>query len=135
MGDQPGLSRADRFIPSRRPYALLGGSFRPDGSSFVVDAIWGGRKRGRTTVTVGTLRLWTPRRPGPTTFEELLAVADMRYGGAWHRQWDGSRLLVEPTHPLTPAGYVEVADKLDNILHGLPHVPDGWDGWYYRAGS
>ncbi|MGL5816618.1 MAG: hypothetical protein ACRCYR_03575, partial [Phycicoccus sp.] len=91
------LVKQPRWAPSQRPYAILRGSAWPTGGSWIVRALWAGRKRGVTTVTVGTLNLWNHQtRDTPDTLDAALAAADMRYGGEWHHQWDGETLLVEP---------------------------------------
>lgn len=124
------------WAPSQRPYAV-----RPDTQTWdrargwvTVQALWAGRKRGRITVTIGHLKLWSQFETF-TTLEEALARADTRYGGDWLAAWDGSTLLAEPSHPLTPAEHAALAAVLADYLRGLPSVPDGWLGWFYRETS
>lgn len=129
------LVQQNRWAPSQRPYAIDRNTARIDRGGWTVNALWVGRKRGATTITTGTLHLFTAAltTPNPAaTLDDALATADMRYGGDWAHQWDGQRLLVNPNDHLTPAQVAEFYDWLDARLAALPAVPVGYEGWYYR---
>lgn len=130
------LIRTERPAPSKTPYAILPSTFQPvpHGVGKVADAIWMGRKRGKTTVSIGTLRFWWQKGGCPTpdsTLEECKTKADSRYGGKCHARWDGEHLWVDPAHPLTPEQQVIVSKMLDEHLTDFPSLPEGYDGWYY----
>lgn len=124
--------KRDIWAPSQRPYAIDRASAKKNGHRLTVRALWAGRKRQQTTITLGELSLWAPGRVFATV-DAALADADTRYGGDWHALWDGTNILIEPRHPLGPDAAVVLAATLDGVLKAVPEVPDGWDGWYYRA--
>lgn len=118
-----GLVKLDKFTPSRRPYALSPVAYTVSHGCLYVDAIWAGRKNGRTTASFG--HLWG-RYP---SIEEFIEKIDMRYGGTSFAKWDGETLI-------TPSGVTETlhaqyVDMLDAALRAFPAVPEGYDGWYY----
>lgn len=129
------LTRSGKFTPSKRPYAFtdVPGSDR-------MEAVWFGRKNGRLIVTTGDYHVWAQHFEGgrivgldlSLPLDERLAHADTRYGGNWHHQWNGERLLSEPRHLLDPAGSSEMAHRLEKILKAAPEVPAGMEGWFYR---
>lgn len=125
------LERTERPVVSRTPYAIDRSSARQAEFWWTVDALWLGRKNGRTTVMFGTLNLY-PERNGsrPACLEDALAVADGRYGGAWHAKFDGEHLLVNPTFPLTPAEQAKLIARLEQALDSFPAPPVEFDGWF-----
>lgn len=131
-----GLVKLSNLAPSQRPYAIHVPSFELEAPGrATVEVVWLGRKKGRTTITAGSLYLFSFQHLF-VSLADALEHADMRYGGTWMHQWDGHNLLVEPTHPLAPAAHTATAERLDAILSSLPSLPTGqWDGWYYRRTS
>lgn len=126
-----GLIQREKFTPSARPYA-----FRPsDDEPFpTMDAIWFGRKRGATIVTLGRYRFGDYRLGAvlPDTFEAAVAVTDTQYGGEWFWQWNGDSLLQNPKFLLDPQEAARTAEYLDAVLQAAPAVPAGFIGWFYR---
>jgi hypothetical protein len=130
------MIREDRFLISRRPYAVDLSSLRgdtaptPNGrrpSSFDgrINAVWFRRKQGTTAACIGTL--WDLQYPTPadaTAF--LLAHEDGRYGGDCEGRWDGDSywgnvtLTVQEQHLAT----------LRPMLAAYPAIPAGYDGWW-----
>ncbi|OZC55076.1 hypothetical protein CH289_07745 [Rhodococcus sp. RS1C4] len=96
-----------------------------------MDALWAGRKDGKTIATLGTYHL-TKMDGVERSYADMLAVADTRYGGLWKWIWDGERLLCSPDHLLTVSETDAMNEQLDAYLRAFPDVPEGWDGWYYR---
>ena len=121
-----GLVRLDKFAPSKRPYALRRESFETTDWGYAsVEAVWPGRKNGRTTASFGHLGTH-----GPRSFDEFIEKIDMRYGGTSYAKWDGDTLI-------TPSGvtqklHQQYVEMLDAALNNFPAVPDGYEGWYYR---
>tara|TARA_R110001606_G_scaffold297277_1_gene445035 strand:- start:9333 stop:9728 length:396 start_codon:yes stop_codon:yes gene_type:complete len=125
------LIKRDKFTPSLKPYA-----FKPDSREFgyggrTLEALWAGRKRGGTIVTLGTYHMTAMDRI-ERSYEDWLAVADTRYGGLWQHIWDGEKLLSNPDNTPSLAEADALSERLDAVLQGFPRVPDGWDGWYFR---
>ncbi|BAL87184.1 hypothetical protein AMIS_19640 [Actinoplanes missouriensis 431] len=100
------MIREDRFLLSRRPYAVDLGSLhvREIGEGYTtstVSAIWFRRRRGETVAVYG--HLWDHQNPpARSAIEFLERHDDGRYGGRAEARWDGSTLWA----PETP---VEVA--------------------------
>lgn len=128
------MIRDERFLISRRPYAIDLGSLRTvehdrdDGSHYYsgrVDAVWYRRRQGVTVACIGTLWDYQDVQPedGRTFLEHH---EDGRYGGDCVGRWDGT-------------GYwgTEVPDVqkqhlavLRPMLAAYPVIPEGYDGWW-----
>lgn len=121
-----GLVKLDKFSPSKRPYAFRWETFSINGWGLAsVEAIWPGRKNGRTTASYGHL---TGRHATP---EEFIEQVDMRYGGYSIGKWDGENLITDQSRAMRYCS--SLAEQLDIILRGFPAVPDDYEGWFYRA--
>ena len=89
------MIREDRFLISRKPYAVDLASFRTmerepgrNWAWYTIDAVWFRRRRGETVACVGTLRDIVDD-PAPATVEEFLhRFDDGRYGGDTEGRWD-----------------------------------------------
>lgn len=112
------LVKIDKFAPSQRPYALHRETFRVDQHGCArVEAVWAGRKNGVTTTTVGSL--WDY---GPKTLVEFVDTIDMRYGGTWIAQWDGSALLT--ANPMIHTVQLQtIAALSQDLARFFPHRP------------
>lgn len=115
--------------PSARPYALNPETFRLGGASHTIEALWLGRKDGKTRVSLGTLRLYALGNQRPKTLEDYFDVADPRYGGDPLYIWNGSSLWTDPSVPWSPSYHDKIVSKLDDVLNWLPEVPEGYIGW------
>lgn len=125
------LIHTNSAAPSARPYALNPDTFQLGGASHTIEAIWLGRKNGRTRVSLGKLRLFAKAADGPRprTLEDYYDVADSRYGGEPRHIWDGTSLWTDPSVPWDPNYHRKIVDKLDDVLNWLPEVPSGYVGW------
>lgn len=125
------MIREERFLISRRPYAIDLGSLRPTGSNFWrLDAVWFRRRRGITVACIGYLH--DLQNPPPTTTAEFLARADDgRYGGHCEGRWDGQRYW-GAQEPEIAAAHLAL---LRPMLERFPAVPAGFDGWWTFAGG
>ncbi|MFJ3507833.1 hypothetical protein [Streptomyces luteogriseus] len=127
------MIREDRFLISRKPYAVDLASFRTmerepgrNWTWYTVDAVWFRRRRGETVACIGTLRDIVDD-PAPATAEEFLRrFDDGRYGGDTEGRWDGESYW----------GNVTLAEQerhlaiLRPMLANYPALPDGYDGWW-----
>jgi hypothetical protein len=121
-----GLVKLGKFAPSKTPYALHPRAWYVDNHGFIrVQAIWAGRKNGRTTASIGELS-----DLGSTTFEEFVENVDMRYGGEYEGRWDGERLITP--QPVTPTRYKSLTSILIEVLGTFPKPAFNYEGWYYR---
>lgn len=120
-----GLVRLDKFTPSKRPYALDLGAYTRSHNRLHINAIWAGRKDGRTTASFGSLSAY-----GIETVEELIEKIDMRWGGDSFAKWDGD-ILITPSG-VTQKLHQQYVEMLGAALNNFPAVPDGYEGWYYR---
>lgn len=133
--------------PSSNPYAFRLGEIefsdlqRRDGSWLkpsggVVPALWLGRKNGQTTVSLGTLSIFSESWSNPLSYddspEELLAKADMRYGGSWRQKLVGDTLWMNPNHMLSVEDQIEVTAYLRSVLDDPESLPEGWTGWFRK---
>lgn len=125
------MIREDRFVLSRRPYAVDLDSLRVaeigEGyTTATVDAIWFRRRRGETVAVYG--ELWDHQNPPPQSAAEFLARHDDgRYGGRALARWDGSTLWA-PETPFETAAKRQAT--LQRALTDFPDVPAGHDGWW-----
>ncbi|MBB3752471.1 hypothetical protein FHT44_004983 [Mycolicibacterium sp. BK634] len=123
------LTRRDKFAASQSPYALDPNTFDVSERGLSsVTAIWAGRKNGRTTASFGTL---VGEHNKHASFEEFVAKVDMRYGGTYEGKWDGRTLITESALP--ELRRLELINLLDGVLSRFPLVPEGYEGWFYRA--
>ena len=127
------MIREDRFLISRKPYAVDLASFRTmerepgrNWAWYTIDAVWFRRRRGETVACVGTLRDIVDD-PAPATVEEFLhRFDDGRYGGDTEGRWDsesywGTGTLADQEQHLA---------ILRPMLANYPALPDGYDGWW-----
>lgn len=119
------MFREDRFLISRRLYAVDLDSLRTGDGDATLDAVWFRRKNGITAACTG--RLWDIQRPEPADVAEFLArLDDGRYGGTCHGRWDGASYW----------GNVTLAEQerhlavLRPMLANYPAIPGGHDGWW-----
>lgn len=117
----------DRFVLSRRPYAVKLDSLRSDEHHFArMDAVWFRRRNGVTYACAGTL--WDLQRPVPRDAADFLARHDDgRYGGEAEARWDGKTLWAPEKSEDQRADYLAV---LRPMLDNYPACPDGFDGWW-----
>lgn len=125
------MIREDRFLLSRRPYAvdLESLQVREIGEGYTtstVTAIWFRRRRGETVAVYG--HLWDHQNPPSLSAHEFLARHDDgRYGGRALARWDGSTLWA----PETPYEVASLRHAvLLRALTNYPEVPDGYNGWW-----
>jgi hypothetical protein len=128
------MIREDRFLISRKPYAVDLGSLRGrieihgDGRTSYygrLDAVWFRRRRGVTISCIGTL--WNIQNSEPSSAEEFLSrYDDGRYGGDCEGRWDGESYW----------GHVTLEQQerhlaiLRPMLDGYPDLPEGYSGWW-----
>ncbi|WP_030975190.1 hypothetical protein [Streptomyces sp. NRRL S-1824] len=118
------MIREDRFLISRRPYAIDLASLI-DGPVSAVTAVWFRRKQGATVACIGNL--WDTQRPTPKDVAEFLARhTDGRYGGTCEGRWDGEHYW-GAQKPDTIAEHLEL---LRPMLANYPAIPAGYDGWW-----
>jgi hypothetical protein len=127
------MIREDRFLISRKPYAVdLASLRRTEGQPgntwawYTVDAVWFRRRNGITIACIGDLHTIIDD-PAPSDAAEFLErYTDGRYGGDCHGRWDGIgywgnvSLDVQRQH-LT---------VLQPMLAAYPAIPPGYDGWW-----
>lgn len=130
------LNRTDSAAPSRRPYALNPDTFELRDIGASVEAVWLGRKDGRTRISRGTLRLYPEKRgQRPSSLSDFLSCADSRYGGKAEVIWDGEHLWTDPVLRLDPDAQKQAITELDRMLDELPDVPPDYDGWFRLEGT
>jgi hypothetical protein len=123
--------REDRFLISRRPYAVDLSSLTVDEPGPLgwcwghVNAVWFRRKNGVTAACVGTMRNYQRPAPGDIT-EFLTEFTDGRYGGNCEGRWDGTGYW-GAENPETIAAHLEL---LRPMLAAYPAIPAGYDGWW-----
>jgi hypothetical protein len=128
--------REDRFLISRKPYAVDLSSLRgelkasPQGRRPTyydgrIDAVWFRRKQGVTAAYIGTL--WDLQDAEPADGAAFLtAHTDGRYGGDCDGRWDGTSywgnvpLTVQEQHLAI----------LRPMLANYPDLPPLYDGWW-----
>lgn len=128
------MIREDRFLISRKPYAVDLASLRvqerprQDGSSFYtgrINAVWFRRRNGVTVACIGSL--WDHQDDKPTDGAAFLAAHDDgRYGGDCDGRWDGTSYW----------GNVTLAEQerhlavLRPMLANFPEAPAGYSAWW-----
>ena len=132
------MIRDDRFLISRRPFAVDLSSLKADqeqrdnrvllqGS---VNAVWYRRKDKVTRACVGKLDLWAHYLKELVDLSDpravLAADLDGRYGGDTHGRWDGENYW--------GAQKPDVIEKhltlLRPMIDSYPAVPKGYDAWW-----
>ena len=133
------MIREDRFLISRRPYAVDLSSLRgtrtdtPNGRNPYfydgrIDAVWFRRKNGVTAACIGTL--WDLQYPEPADAAQFLQQHDDgRYGGDCDGRWDGENYWGAQKPEITERHL----DLLRPMLANYPAIPAGYDGWYRFA--
>ncbi|WP_431781753.1 hypothetical protein [Streptomyces chumphonensis] len=133
------MIREDRFVISRRPYAvdldslhLTQDGERYDGApiyTVTLAAVWFRRRNKLTVACVGHLRDIQSGDAPADAAEFLARHDDGRYGGDCHGRWDGTGYwgAQEP----------EVIEQhlalLRPMLANFPAIPPGYDGWWRFA--
>ena len=132
------MIRDDRFLISRRPYAIdlstIGGTQQARGNliafSGTARAVWYRRQNGVLKACIGSLDLWSHYLPERLDLDDprgvLSANLDGRYGGKCEGRWDGQRYW-GAQEPDVMAAHLEV---LRPMLANYPIVPEGYDGWW-----
>jgi hypothetical protein len=128
--------RDDRFLISRRPYAVDLGSLQgerinsPQGRNPYlfdgrINAVWFRRRNGVTVACLG--ELWDLQYPEPADAVQFLRQhEDGRYGGRCEARWDG-RGYWGAEQPDVAAEHLEL---LRPMLANYPALVDGYDGWW-----
>lgn len=126
------MIREDRFLISRRPYAVDLSSLRTEPSPGAtsrwwchIDAVWFRRRQGVTVACIGTLRDLQDTAPGDAA-EFLARHTDGRYGGDCEGRWDGIGYW-GAQEPDVIAAHLEL---LRPMLDNFPAIPAGYDGWW-----
>ncbi len=126
------MIRTDRFLISKRPYAVDLTSLTvedpgPRGWCWGhVNAVWFRRKQGVTTAHIGTLRNF--QRPAPRDVHEFLTeFTDGRYGGDCEGRWDGTGYWGAER----PEDIEQHLAILRPMLAAYPAIPPGYDGWWH----
>ncbi|MDP4501033.1 hypothetical protein [Nonomuraea turcica] len=127
------MIREDKFVISRRPYAVDLSSLRlteEQGHAGLfwrgrVDAVWFRRRKGVTVACIGIL--WDSQHERPADAAAFLrAHDDGRYGGDCDGRWDGASYWGNVT--------LDVQEQhlaiLWPMLANYPELPAGWSGWW-----
>lgn len=130
------MIREDRFLISRKPYAVDLSSLRgsrtqtPQGRNEYyfggrIDAVWFRRRRGETVACIG--ELWDLQYPEPADAVQFLTQhADGRHGGDCIGRWDGESYWGNVTLDQQEQHLAILRPMLANY----PAVPEGFDGWW-----
>lgn len=125
------MIREDRFVISRRPYAVDLSSLTVGEPSVLgwcssrVNAVWFRRRAGVTVACVGNLR--DSLYPAPKTAIECVErFDDGRYGGECEGRWDGERYWGAQRPDVIEAHLA----LLKPMLANFPEIPAGFDGWW-----
>lgn len=128
------MIREDRFLISRKPYAVDLSSLRGSVKTYEngrtsyrgrIDAVWFRRRRGETVACIGDL--WDFQDTEPANARQFLERhTDGRYGGDCHGRWDGTSYWGNVT--------LEQQEQhlaiLRPMLANYPAIPSGYDGWW-----
>lgn len=119
------MIREDRFLISRKPYAVDLSTLRTEHGWSTVDAAWFRRKQGVTVSCIGNLH--TIQDPAPADAAEFLRrYDDGRYGGHCEGRWDGDGYWGN----VTLAVQEQHLAVLRPMLANCPAIPPGYDGWW-----
>jgi hypothetical protein len=123
------VKRSDKFLISKRPYAVDLSSLRTTNRASYYDcritAVWFRRRRGDTVACIGTL--WDFQDELPATGIEMLERHDDgRYGGNCAGRWDGTGYWGAEELD-KQAAHLEI---LKPMLEHYPATPEGFDGWW-----
>ncbi|MEW2415272.1 hypothetical protein AB0953_16375 [Streptomyces sp. NPDC046866] len=130
------MIREDRFLISRKPYAVDLGSLHgsrmetPQGRNDYyfdgrIGAVWFRRRNGMTVACIG--ELWDLQYPEPASARAFLEQhEDGRYGGDCQGRWDGVGYW-GAERPEIVAQHLAV---LQPMLANYPALPPGYDGWW-----
>ncbi|WP_329217395.1 hypothetical protein [Streptomyces microflavus] len=130
------MRRTDRFLISRKPFAVDLGSLRgertdtPQGRNPYcydgrINAVWFRRRHGITVACIGDL--WDLQHPEPADGRQFLEQHDDgRYGGDCHGRWDGESYWGNVTLEEQQRHLV----ILQPMLANYPAIPEGYDGWW-----
>lgn len=133
------MIREDRFLISRKPYAIDLDSLQvgePTDSGHywaMVNAVWfrrhskgyGEDRRIVTVACIGTLRNLQDDKPADAR-AFLAAYTDGRYGGDCQGRWDGTGYWGAEK----PEVVEEHLALLRPMLANYPAIPHGYDGWW-----
>lgn len=127
------MHREDKFLISRKPYAVDLGSFRrteraPDKTWawYTVNAVWFRGRKTKPVACIGDLHTIIDD-PAPADATEFLErYTDGRYGGDCHGRWDGTGYWGAEDLD-TQAQHLAI---LRPMLANYPALPDGYDGWW-----
>src|SRR6266542_496740 len=119
------MIREDKFVMSRRQYAVDLTSLTRLGGKWEINALWFRRRRGVTVACSGTL--WDFPDAAPADAVAFLAGReDGRYGGHCLARWDGAGYW-GAEDPVVAAAELAV---LRPMLAAYPVIPPGHDGWW-----
>ncbi|WP_035796423.1 hypothetical protein [Kitasatospora mediocidica] len=126
------MIREDRFLISRRPYAVDLNSLRVTEHMVTLGAVWFRRRNGATVACIG--HLWDIQHPAPADAAEFLRRHDDgRYGGTCFGRWDGERYWGAGERYWRAQEPDVIAQHLDLLLPMLanyPEIPASFDGWW-----
>lgn len=125
------MIREDRFLISRKPYAIDLTSLRTDDYGWAyIDAVWFRGTKNNPVACIGELR--NLQRPAPADAHEFLERhTDGRYGGDCRGRWDGTSYW----------GNVTLAEQnrhlaiLRPMLANYPEAPAGYSAWWTFQGG
>lgn len=132
------MIREDRFLISRKPYAIdldtvvgaQAGGINCLTFSGTCNAVWFRRRRGVTVACLGTLSLWSHYLTEPLDLDDPTAILsadlDGRYGGDTHGRWDGENYW-GAQKPFEIDLHLAV---LQPMLANFPALPAGHSGWW-----
>lgn len=115
----------DRFLISRRLYAVDLNSLCVTEHMVTLGAVWFRRRNGATVACIG--HLWDIQHPAPADAAEFLQRHDDgRYGGTCEGRWDGERYWGAQE----PAVMEQHLNLLRPMLTNYPTIPASHDGWW-----
>lgn len=129
------MIREDRFVISRKPFAVDLGTLRTvdrvrdNGSHYYegrINAVWFRRRRGETVACIGTLWDFQDGLPTSDPLQFLARHTDGRHGGDCHGRWDGASYWGNTTL-VQQATHLAI---LQPMLANYPEIPASYDGWW-----